>query len=139
MSSYITVVPASTKAGKESVRALLNSEEKPLVKAVYRDIQKVPKEFLEHKNFVPIQGDIALGSGLDFGDSRAVLYIAPPTFDGRDQGDHATLSANYIKQALAASTTVQKLVLQSCMGSENDHGIVSSHKSKPISDAKNQS
>lgn len=125
MSYRITVVPASTRAGKETIRALLEDESKPSVHGIYRDLSKVPSEFAEDPNFKALQGDITDGSSLDFGSSDAVFYIPPPTYDeNTTQADHATKTANNIKAALKEAPSVKKLLIFSSIGAEYDHGIV---------------
>ena len=119
----ITVVPASTNAGKETIRALLNCQEKPLVHGIYRDTSKALSEFTENPNFEASQGDVASGTGLDFSNSNAVLYIPPPTYDGTDQTEFAVKTANNVKNALKAGS-VKKLLIHSAMGAQHDHGIV---------------
>ncbi|KAM5363518.1 hypothetical protein ACJZ2D_011961 [Fusarium nematophilum] len=120
--SRITVVPASTKVGKETVRLLLASEEKPIVQAVYRDPSKAPAEFADNPNFEAIKGDVGTGDGLDFGGSDAVLYVPPPTYDKVDQGDWAVQAAANVKNALRGAG-IKRFVLLSALGAQNDHGI----------------
>ncbi|KAF4461430.1 NAD(P)H azoreductase [Fusarium albosuccineum] len=123
MPSHIAVVPASTKAGKETIRVLLNSESKPLVRGFYRDISKAPAEFTQNANFEAVQGDVGTGDGLDFGGSNAVFYIPPPIYDGTDTAEWATRSATNMKKALAAAPSVKRLLIFSAMGSQNSHSI----------------
>lgn len=120
----ITVLPASTSAGRETIRALLADASKPIVHGIYRNTVKAPTEFTEHPNFTASQGDVTSGAGLDFGGSDAVLYVPPPTYDGTDQTEFATTTANHVKKALQEAG-VRKLMLHSAMGSQYDHGIVS--------------
>ncbi|KAF5008651.1 hypothetical protein FDECE_5063 [Fusarium decemcellulare] len=122
MAPHITVVPASTKVGKATVRLLLASEEKPSVRAIYRDISKAPSEFTENPEFEAVKGDVATGDGLDFSGSDAVLYVPPPTFDNIDQSDWARQTATNVKNALV-SFGIKRLVLLSALGAHNDHGI----------------
>ncbi|KAK7409234.1 hypothetical protein QQX98_008610 [Neonectria punicea] len=123
MAPIITVVPASTKAGKETISALLKSPSQPLIRAIYRDLSKAPAEFTAHPNFEAKTGDVATGTGLDFAGSDAVFYVPPPTYDGTDLGEFATKTANYVKKALQDASTVKKLLLFSSMGAQYDHGI----------------
>lgn len=122
----ITVIPASTKAGKETIRALLNDVSKPHVHGIYRDTAKAPTEFTYHPNFTASQGDVTSGAGLDFGGSDAVFYVPPPTYDGTDQTEFAKTTANNVRKALQEGG-VRRLVLHSTMGGQHDHGIVSVH------------
>jgi uncharacterized protein YbjT (DUF2867 family) len=125
MSKHVTVVPASTKAGKATIQALLNTESPPLIRGIYRDLAKAPAEFTKHPNFEATTGDVSAGSGLDFTGSDAVFYVPPPTYDGADVGEFATRAANNVKEALQASPSVQKLLLFSSMGAQYSHSIVS--------------
>ncbi|KAF4969092.1 hypothetical protein FSARC_3615 [Fusarium sarcochroum] len=122
MSSHITIIPASTKAGKETIRVLLASPEKPLVRGVYRDTSKAPAEYTEHPNFEAVKGDVANGDSLNFNGTEAVLYVPPPTYEKIDQADWAKQAANNVKNALQ-SAGVKKLVVLSGLGSQYDHGI----------------
>ncbi|KAI5868198.1 hypothetical protein GGS23DRAFT_17217 [Durotheca rogersii] len=123
MPRHITVVPASTKAGRETIRVLLASESKPLVRGIYRDTSKVPAEFASHSNFEAVQGDVGTGAGLDFSRSDAVFYIPPPIYDGTDQGEWATQTATNVKSALESAPNVQRLLLFSSVGSQYNHGV----------------
>ncbi|KAH7123477.1 hypothetical protein B0J13DRAFT_511863 [Dactylonectria estremocensis] len=123
MSPHITVLPASTKAGKATISELLSSPSKPFVRAIYRDASKAPAEFVSHPNFEAVTGDVSVGSSLNFIGSDAVFYIPPPTFDGTDSGVFATHAANNVKKALQDATSVKKLLLFSSTGSQHDHGI----------------
>ncbi|KAJ4162302.1 hypothetical protein NW754_013736 [Fusarium falciforme] len=123
MAPHITVVPASTKAGRETIRVLLNSESKPHVRGIYRDASRTPSEFVQNANFEAVQGDVGAGTGLDFGSSDAVFYIPPPIYDGTDSGEFATRAGNNVKSALKASPSVKRLLLFSAIGAQNDHGI----------------
>jgi hypothetical protein len=124
MAPHITVVPASTKAGKAAISVLLSSPDKPFIRAVYRDPSKAPAEFASHPNFEAVTGDVSVGSTLNFTGSDAVFYVPPPTSDETDLGEFATHAANNVKKALQDGTTVKKLLLFSSTGSQYDHGIV---------------
>lgn len=124
MTFRITVLPASSKAGKETIRNLLESDAKPSIHGIYRDISKVPVEFANHERFEATQGDVA-GTGLDFSRSDAVFYVPPPTYDGTDQGEFGVRTASNVKDALGKAPNVKKLLLFSSMGSQYDHSIVS--------------
>ncbi|KAI8711860.1 hypothetical protein NCS52_01450600 [Fusarium sp. LHS14.1] len=123
MTFRITVLPASSKAGKETIRNLLESDTKPFIHGIYRDLSKVPAEFANHERFEATQGDVASGTGLDFSRSDAVFYVPPPTYDGTDQGDWGVKTATHVKDNLGKSPSVKKLLLFSSMGAQYDHGI----------------
>lgn len=125
MTYHITVVPASTAAGKATIRALLQSESKPFVRAIYRDTSKAPSDFIRSPSFEAVKGDIVDEASLDFSDSNAVFYIPPPTHGGLDQGQWATETATNVKKALKRATSVKKLVLHSAVGAHHNYGIVS--------------
>ncbi|KAF0320223.1 nmrA family protein [Colletotrichum asianum] len=134
MSSHITVLPASTQAGKETIRFLLQSEQKPFVRGLYRNIDKAPAEFTNFSNFQAVQGDIATGKGLDFADSDAVLYIPPPTWDGTDQEEFARRTATFVANALKKSPRVKRLVIQSALGAQHDPEKIGTLKLNHIAD-----
>lgn len=120
----IAVVPASTKAGRETIRQLLETESKPFVRAIYRDPSKAPSGFTQNPNFEATKGDVGTGAGLDFSSVDAVFYIPPPTYDGTDQGEWATRCANNVKRAIQDASSVRSLLLFSALGAQHDHGIV---------------
>ncbi|KAM0558092.1 hypothetical protein ACHAPJ_005259 [Fusarium lateritium] len=122
MSPHITIIPASTKAGKETIRHLLASPDKPSIRAVYRDTSKAPSEYTEHPNFEAVKGDVADGDSLDFSGTDAVLHVPPPTYEKIDQADWAKQAASNVKNALQAAG-VKKLIVLSGLGSQHDHGI----------------
>lgn len=126
MSTHVTVVPASTQAGIETIRILLESERKPLVRGIYREPSKAPTEFIQKPNFEAVKGDVGTGIGLDFSISNAVLYVPPPTYDGTDQGEFASRAARNVEDALRGAQTVKRLVLHSAMSAQYDHNIVRS-------------
>lgn len=125
MALTISVLPASTRAGKETIRALLASAGNHVVRGFYRDLAKAPAEYTANPNFEALEGDVSSGQGLTFAGSDALIYIVPPTYDDSDEVEYATRTANYVKNALANAPSVKKLVLQSAMGAQNDSGIVS--------------
>ncbi|KAF4340657.1 hypothetical protein FBEOM_5441 [Fusarium beomiforme] len=122
MSYHITVIPASTKAGRETIRTLLESENKPTIRAVYRDPSKAPREFLKDSNFEAVKGDIGDGDSLNFTGSNAVFYIPPPIYDGTDTAEWATRTATNVKNALQKAN-VRRLLILSAIGSQNSSGI----------------
>jgi putative NADH-flavin reductase len=124
MSTHITVLPASTKVGKETIRLLLASPASLTIRGIYRDASKAPDEYTSHPNFSSVKGDVASEESLDFGNSDAVLYVPPPTYENIDQSEWAKKTANNVKGALKKSG-VKRLVVLSGLGSQNDHGIVS--------------
>ncbi|KAF4852657.1 hypothetical protein CGCSCA4_v002525 [Colletotrichum siamense] len=124
MAYTITVVPASTQAGRETIRTLLNDGSKPNVRGIYRDPSKAPPEFTASPNFTAVQGDVS-ASPLDFTGSDAVFYIPPPPFHsgGVDLVEFATNAANNVKDAIEKAGSVKRLLVFSALGAENDHGI----------------
>ena len=124
MSLRIAVVPASTKAGRETIRQLLAAESKPFVRAIYRDPSKAPSDFAQNPNFEAVKGDVGAGTSLDFSSADAVFYIPPPTYDGTDQGEWATRCAENVKKAIRDAPSVKRLLLFSALGGQHDHGIV---------------
>lgn len=127
MPLHVTVIPASTQAGNQTIRTLLHSMNKPIVHGIYRNPEKAPKEFTENANFHISQGDAYAGLGLDFGRSDAVFYVPPPPLDGTETGVFAKTAAEYIKEAIQKAPNVKKLVLFSSMGAQYDNSIVSAN------------
>lgn len=119
----LTVLPASTQSGRETIRSLLSRDNPPTIRAVYRDISKAPAEFTSNPNFEAVQGDVNDSSTLEFGSSEAVFYIPPPTYDGQNTSEFATKTANTVKSALEKATSVKRLVLFSAMGAQHDSNI----------------
>lgn len=121
----ITVIPASTQAGKATIEALLKHESQSQIQAIYRDTSKAPAAFVDNGLFKAVQGGLDEGSNLDFGDSDAVFYIPPPTYDENvDSGDFATRGANKVKSALQKSSSVRRLVIFSALGAQHPDSIV---------------
>ncbi|RJE25245.1 hypothetical protein PHISCL_02395 [Aspergillus sclerotialis] len=123
MPDHITVVPASTRTGRETIRALLASESKPCVRGIYRDTSKAPTDFIANPNFQAAPGDISTGNFLDFSRSDAVFYVPPGIYDGTDQGEWAARIAKNVKNSLRDAPNVKKLVLLSALGCQHEHGI----------------
>ena len=128
MTLRITILPASTQAGKETIRTLLLDKRQPLIHAVYRDPAKAPPEFTSHANFEAAKGDVSGGSELDFSRSDAVFYIPPPTYDGCDTADFARNAANKVKAALQKASSVKRLLLLSAIGAQHDKDIVTVYR-----------
>ncbi|RGP81297.1 hypothetical protein FLONG3_441 [Fusarium longipes] len=127
MSPHIAVVPASTRVGAETIRQLLDSPEKPLVRGIYRDTTKAPPEYTSNPNFEAVKGDVETGHGLDFSGSIGVLYVPPPIYQKKmDLADWAKLTATNVRSALQRAD-VERLVLSSGLGSRYDQGVVSSN------------
>lgn len=125
MPPTITVLPASTVAGKATIRLLLASPEAPLVHGIYRDPTKAPSEFTQNPRFSAAKGDVGGEDSLDFTQSSAVFYIPPPTYDGRDTAVFATHAATNVANGIKRAPSVKRLVLHSALGAQRDHGIVS--------------
>ena len=122
----ITVIPASTQAGKATIEALLRHEDPPHIRAIYRNTAKTPAEFTADPAFKAVHGGLDDGMDLDFADSDAVFYIPPPTYnDAVDSGEHATSSATKVKEALARASKLRRLVVFSALGAQHSEGIVS--------------
>ena len=124
MPPHITVLPASTVAGKATIRHLLGSDEKPHVRGIYRDTSKAPAEFTQNHRFEAAKGDVGAQDDLNFAPSSAVFYIPPPTYDGRDTSAFAAHAATNVQNALRRAG-VRRLVLHSALGAQRDSGIVS--------------
>ena len=124
MPYHITVLPASTKAGRETIRTLLESESKPSVRGVYRDPAKAPAAFVKNPNFQAVKGDVGDAKSLDFTGSDAVFYIPPPIYDGTHHKEWATRTATNVKNALQNTPSVKRLLILSAIGSQNSSDIV---------------
>jgi uncharacterized protein YbjT (DUF2867 family) len=125
MSIVISVVPASTRAGRATISALLTREDTLRVDGIYRDLTKVPPEFTDHPKFTASQGEITSSESMNFSGSDAVFYIPPPPDDNPDLGEAARQNAINVKEALKRAKSVRRLVLFSSMGAQYDHSIVS--------------
>lgn len=121
MSSHITVVPASTQAGKYAIATLLSSDsEGPAVRGIYRDPSKAPAEYTSNPRFEAVKGDVTTGN-LDFSGTEAVFYIPPPTFSGEfDNEEHGRRTASHVLDALKKSGSVKRLLLHSALGAHRD-------------------
>lgn len=125
MTYNVAIVPASSKAGENAIRYLLETDTKVYIRAIYRNTSKAPADFLKHANFEAVKGDVSDGDSLNFAGSDAVLFNQPPTYDGTDLGEFATKTATNMKNALVAGG-VKKLVILSALGAQHSSGIVSS-------------
>ncbi|KAE8408444.1 hypothetical protein BDV37DRAFT_172968 [Aspergillus pseudonomiae] len=134
----IAVVPASPKTGQAAIRALLNSTEttRPItVKGVYRDLSRVPEEFLSNPHFQAVKGDVSDAASLDLTGVDAVLAITPPRYDGSDFLACARTASENTRLAIQKSGSVKRLVLLSSMGAEHESGtgeIVTNHIAETI-------
>ncbi|KAK0387246.1 hypothetical protein NLU13_5559 [Sarocladium strictum] len=120
----VTIIPASSSVGRATVRALLASPSQPVVRAIYRDVEKAPEEFRQNPRFQAVRGDVGSGD-LDFGASEAVLYVPPMVVDGSDVDEFATRAATNVKRAIRNAGTVKRLISQSALGSNREgNGIL---------------
>ncbi|KAF4973158.1 hypothetical protein FSARC_502 [Fusarium sarcochroum] len=119
----ITIAPASMKTSAAAIRSLLLQDKSVRIKALYRDLKKVPDEFNSVDNLIAVQGDVCDAYTLDFSGSDAVLACLPPAYDGRDIIAHAETVANNIRDAVEKSGSVKRLVLLSSMGAEFAEGV----------------
>lgn len=121
----ISVVPASTQAGKQTISELLQDENGPIVHGIYRNPSKAPSEFLSNSNFQAVKGNISSESDLDFNGADVVFYIPPPVYDGTPSTKFATENANNVKTALQKSSSVRRLLVFSAVGAQYEESIVS--------------
>ena len=131
MAHHITVLPASSRAGREAIRTLLNAKESPTVHGIYRDPAKAPLEFIQNPRFRAIKGDVSNDSELSLDKSKAVFYVPPITYDGTEQGEFATKAAQKLAKALKKAE-VKRLVLHSVIGAQHSHGTVRSPFHTPV-------
>ena len=94
------------------------------IKALYRDLKKVPAEFNSTDNFTAVQGDVCDAATLDFSGSGAVLACLPPAYDGRDIIAHAQAVSSNIRDAIDIAGGVKRLVLLSSVGAVFAEGVV---------------
>lgn len=122
----ITIVPAGPKTSAATIRQLLNKAPASVdVYGVYRNISKVPAEFLSHKNFHAVRGDIEDASSLDLSGSDAVMTSTPPFFSGEDPFGKTEEVSNNVKGAVEKAGRIKRLMLLSSMGAEFAEGVVS--------------
>ncbi|KAM0276295.1 hypothetical protein ACHAQH_006884 [Verticillium albo-atrum] len=134
MTLHITIVPASSQGGKETIRNLLNHASRPSVRGIYRDTAKAPAEFTTNPDFEAVQGDVSRSSpdhlqiisrsSPDFTGSDAVLYVPPPTYEEVNVAEFATNAANNVKAGLERAS-VKRVLLFSAMGSQHDPDAIS--------------
>lgn len=125
MDLNITIIPASTQVGRETISLLLRSDIRTQITAYYRDVSKAPLDFLSHTRFAAVKGDISHDAEVSFAGSDAVLYIPPPTYDGADSVEFARKCAQEVRAALSRAQSVKRLLVLSAMGTHRDSGIVS--------------
>ncbi|KAF6832716.1 NmrA family protein [Colletotrichum musicola] len=135
MPPHITVLPASTQAGTQTIRFLLSSDLKPLVRGIYRNPSKAPAGFTNNPNFEAVQGDVATDtSDLNFSGSDAVLYVAPPTWDDDvDHDEYSYRTANKVRDAVWKNG-IARVVIQSAMGAHYDKEKVGTLRLNHITD-----
>lgn len=122
----ISIIPASTQAGKATIEALLKHRNPPDIRAIYRNTSKAPSSCTAHPSFEVIQGGLDDGMDLDFADSDAVFYVPPPTYDDKiDSGEHAVHGAEKVKIAMQRASKIKRLVLLSSLGAQHSQGNVS--------------
>lgn len=122
----VSIIPASTQAGKATIEAMLKRDDPPDIRAIYRNPSKAPSEFTSHSAFEAVKGGLDDGLDLDFSGSDTVFYVPPPSYDEAvDSADHATRTATRVKAALQKAPTVRRLVLLSALGAQHASGIVS--------------
>ncbi|KAJ4165464.1 hypothetical protein LMH87_007096 [Akanthomyces muscarius] len=120
----ITIVPAGPKTSAATIRQLLNKAPASVdVYGVYRSIYKVPAEFLSHKNFHAVCGDIEDASSLDLSGSDAVMTSTPPFFSGEDPFAKTEEVSNNVKGAVERAGGIKRLMLLSSMGAEFAEGV----------------
>jgi hypothetical protein len=122
----LTIVPASTRISAATIRFLLSSASPPTIVAYYRNLSRVPPEFLNNPNFTAKQGDIEDPSSLDFSGSDAVLSITPIWHDGRDVVEVAKEVSQNVKDKIEETgSNVKRLVILSSLGGQYAEGTVS--------------
>lgn len=121
MVSHITIVPASTQAGKATISSLLAASSGPTIRGIYRDPAKAPAEYTANARFEAVKGDVTTGTGIDFSGSEAVFYTPPPTFAGElSNEENGKRMAGNVLEALKKSGSVKRLVLHSAVGAHRD-------------------
>lgn len=126
MTYTVSIIPASTQAGRETIRALLDDPSRPSVRGFYRDPSKAPPAFASRENFTALKADVTKGEGLDFAGSDAVFYVPPPPQQSPEEGTakFAADAANNVKETVEKAGTVKRLLVFSAIGAQHEHGIV---------------
>ncbi|KJZ78678.1 hypothetical protein HIM_02069 [Hirsutella minnesotensis 3608] len=119
----VTIAPASTKTGTVAIRNLLAADETIEIRALYRNLDKVPAEFAGRPGFHAVKADVLDPSTLDFKGSDAVLAVTPPAYDGRDIVAHSTATSTNVKDAIEMSGTVKRVVLLTSTGAQFSSGV----------------
>jgi uncharacterized protein YbjT (DUF2867 family) len=120
----VVVVPASAQTSQWAIPTLLNDSSAPSVIGVCRDVGKVPGGFRNHQNFQAVQGDVSDGSILDFSGCDAVITLTPPKLDGSDFIAFGKDMATNVRQAVAKSRSVKRLVYVSNQGAQYAEAVV---------------
>lgn len=121
----VSVAAAGTQTGAATIRAIIKAHPATEIRALYRNLEKVPQEFKSHATFYPAKGNIDDASSLDFAGSDAVLVTTPPIFQDIDVLAHTRDVCNGLKEAIEKAGTVKRIVLLSSVGAEFDNGVVS--------------
>ncbi|EXL67027.1 hypothetical protein FOPG_16831 [Fusarium oxysporum f. sp. conglutinans race 2 54008] len=119
----VVVVPASAQTSQWAIQTLLDDSSVPSVIGVYRDVGKVPAGFRNHQIFQAVQGDVSDGSTLDFSGCDAVITLTPPKLDGSDFIAFGKNMATNVRQAVAKSRSVKRLVYVSSQGAQYAEGV----------------
>ncbi|KAL0940315.1 NmrA family protein [Colletotrichum truncatum] len=119
----IVVVPASSKTGQSTIRALLDAASEPIITGVYRDPAKAPSDFKEQPRFRAVKGDVADVGSLSFAGADVVVTITPPQFSESRPISRAREMAANVKYAIGrAGDSVKRLVYVSSIGAQFEHG-----------------
>ncbi|KAK4207282.1 hypothetical protein QBC37DRAFT_433680 [Rhypophila decipiens] len=132
----ITIIPASTRVATQTIRILLADPSALSVVGFYRNLTRVPAEFLSNPKFSAKRGDIEDASTLDFAGSDIILSITPMWYDGRDILTVAKeVSWNVRNRIEETCISVKRLVVLSSMGGQYDEGtgaILTNHAAEEI-------
>lgn len=125
----IAIAPASTKTGAAIVRSLFAQADKNSiainVRAFYRNLARVPEEFISKTNFKSLKGDIADPTTLAFEGVDVVVTITPPDFESGDIVKEAERLSINVREAVEKAGGVKKLVLLSSAAAHLEQGVVS--------------
>lgn len=121
---HITILPGSPRTAQATIRVLLADPSGPTVRALYRDLARVPTEFASHPRFEAIQGDVDDASSLNLSGTDAVFFVQPPMYQDIDTIGHSRSVAENVKGAIQNATSVKRLVYLSSMGAQYDQGVV---------------